>query len=257
MRPFPARQRHQGQRPHADDGHEFRRGVRAHPELDGRARSDAVRDEHLGGRWGIMRLAKVAGFNMFARGPTLSVRASTFLEVPCLENATEMGGCTDLFQRKSRSPRSAPCLAALLQRGAPSNVDGATAKHQIWTLAISTGHRYICRPSSRDKFHTGLHPSQLPSRPLTSRSLPSRWHNRMWLYMDCDTGRPDRRKSIRKTDSRRRSSRNSLLLMLRARPRTRTNGHRAKYVVLPIRRSEEHTSELQSLRHLVCRLLLE
>src|SRR5438045_9646009 len=26
---------------------------------------------------------------------------------------------------------------------------------------------------------------------------------------------------------------------------------------IPIRRSEEHTSELQSLRHLVCRLLLE
>src|SRR5258705_12577981 len=27
--------------------------------------------------------------------------------------------------------------------------------------------------------------------------------------------------------------------------------------VRPLRRSEEHTSELQSLRHLVCRLLLE
>src|SRR5258705_3235989 len=33
--------------------------------------------------------------------------------------------------------------------------------------------------------------------------------------------------------------------------------HRARREVLPLRRSEEHTSELQSLRHLVCRLLLE
>src|SRR5438045_7068872 len=30
-----------------------------------------------------------------------------------------------------------------------------------------------------------------------------------------------------------------------------------KYVATPAGRSEEHTSELQSLRHLVCRLLLE
>src|ERR1035441_7487373 len=31
----------------------------------------------------------------------------------------------------------------------------------------------------------------------------------------------------------------------------------AKYVIDPVTRPEEHTSELQSLRHLVCRLLLE
>src|SRR5947199_2744034 len=33
--------------------------------------------------------------------------------------------------------------------------------------------------------------------------------------------------------------------------------HLAAQIVLRERRSEEHTSELQSLRHLVCRLLLE
>src|SRR5262245_53517405 len=38
----------------------------------------------------------------------------------------------------------------------------------------------------------------------------------------------------------------------------RVNGFDAgKYGLLPLTRSEEHTSELQSLRHLVCRLLLE
>src|SRR5437899_12353983 len=40
-----------------------------------------------------------------------------------------------------------------------------------------------------------------------------------------------------------------------ARPR---RGHRGpQHHQIPERRSEEHTSELQSLRHLVCRLLLE
>src|SRR5258705_11233126 len=32
---------------------------------------------------------------------------------------------------------------------------------------------------------------------------------------------------------------------------------RCRFTSRPCRRSEEHTSELQSLRHLVCRLLLE
>src|SRR5258705_2240516 len=40
----------------------------------------------------------------------------------------------------------------------------------------------------------------------------------------------------------------------RASPRSRGRGTRRKWYA---RRSEEHTSELQSLRHLVCRLLLE
>src|SRR5437899_13048786 len=38
-----------------------------------------------------------------------------------------------------------------------------------------------------------------------------------------------------------------------SRPTTRRRDHDA----IPSSRSEEHTSELQSLRHLVCRLLLE
>src|SRR5258705_8789985 len=42
------------------------------------------------------------------------------------------------------------------------------------------------------------------------------------------------------------------------RPRTsRTVSRRSCVTVLDVLRSEEHTSELQSLRHLVCRLLLE
>src|SRR5438045_8393631 len=41
---------------------------------------------------------------------------------------------------------------------------------------------------------------------------------------------------------------------LRQPPRRPASVHRAP---LPAPRSEEHTSELQSLRHLVCRLLLE
>src|SRR5205814_5390716 len=32
---------------------------------------------------------------------------------------------------------------------------------------------------------------------------------------------------------------------------------RVVYLLIEVQRSEEHTSELQSLRHLVCRLLLE
>src|SRR5258705_10165646 len=36
------------------------------------------------------------------------------------------------------------------------------------------------------------------------------------------------------------------------------DGHKERHRILPVRgRSEEHTSELQSLRHFVCRLLLE
>src|SRR5262245_62483363 len=36
-----------------------------------------------------------------------------------------------------------------------------------------------------------------------------------------------------------------------------TGGSNVQFAVNPENRSEEHTSELQSLRHLVCRLLLE
>src|SRR5437899_9548987 len=36
-----------------------------------------------------------------------------------------------------------------------------------------------------------------------------------------------------------------------------SNGYGAAFRLIPTKRSEEHTSELQSLRHLVCRLLLE
>src|SRR2546425_4301129 len=39
--------------------------------------------------------------------------------------------------------------------------------------------------------------------------------------------------------------------------RLRRGGHRAARVRVPRSRSEEHTSELQSLAYLVCRLLLE
>src|SRR5215472_18938010 len=42
-----------------------------------------------------------------------------------------------------------------------------------------------------------------------------------------------------------------------ARPVPRDPGGRAREAGAARRRSEEHTSELQSLRHLVCRLLLE
>src|SRR5262245_64339722 len=38
---------------------------------------------------------------------------------------------------------------------------------------------------------------------------------------------------------------------------TAVNADRTEILVQPGERSEEHTSELQSLRHLVCRLLLE
>src|SRR5262245_64018273 len=41
------------------------------------------------------------------------------------------------------------------------------------------------------------------------------------------------------------------------RPRSRRRGEGGRDRVGRVRRSEEHTSELQSLRHLVCRLLLE
>src|ERR1035441_2985261 len=40
-------------------------------------------------------------------------------------------------------------------------------------------------------------------------------------------------------------------------PITRKSLHTKKRNLFPPYRSEEHTSELQSLRHLVCRLLLE
>src|ERR1035438_3561306 len=39
--------------------------------------------------------------------------------------------------------------------------------------------------------------------------------------------------------------------------RTNSSEDKIKEVVVNMTRSEEHTSELQSLRHLVCRLLLE
>src|SRR5262245_65054138 len=38
---------------------------------------------------------------------------------------------------------------------------------------------------------------------------------------------------------------------------SKTNPSSFVFIFVPLSRSEEHTSELQSLRHLVCRLLLE
>src|SRR5437899_4152449 len=52
----------------------------------------------------------------------------------------------------------------------------------------------------------------------------------------------------------RRSSDLSVCAPALPRRRTRRSSHRSRS---PRARSEEHTSELQSLRHLVCRLLLE
>src|SRR5947199_7917548 len=40
-------------------------------------------------------------------------------------------------------------------------------------------------------------------------------------------------------------------------PRSKTRGPHRRPIKLLMNRSEEHTSELQSLRHIVCRLLLE
>src|SRR5262245_63915979 len=57
-----------------------------------------------------------------------------------------------------------------------------------------------------------------------------------------------------------RSFRKGLLRRLKFRRRTlrkRTFREKPRKEMIPVERSEEHTSELQSLRHLVCRLLLE
>src|ERR1035438_5649427 len=48
-----------------------------------------------------------------------------------------------------------------------------------------------------------------------------------------------------------------LRLTSRVRGSVPSGFHRCPWLPRPPRRSEEHTSELQSLRHLVCRLLLE
>src|SRR5690349_24718675 len=59
---------------------------------------------------------------------------------------------------------------------------------------------------------------------------------------------------------RRRPKRRSCLDAVTARPRTRRTAgrHTSRYrSAVLVRRSEEHTSELQSRRDLVCRLLLE
>src|SRR5205814_8728168 len=48
----------------------------------------------------------------------------------------------------------------------------------------------------------------------------------------------------------------SLAQSVRTAPKSADTGTRCD-ARAPLRRSEEHTSELQSLRHLVCRLLLE
>src|SRR5205823_9720381 len=50
---------------------------------------------------------------------------------------------------------------------------------------------------------------------------------------------------------------NHSLDYLRARPSRRSTGQDKCELVFCVRRSEEHTSELQSLAYLVCRLLLE
>src|SRR5471030_3511276 len=49
----------------------------------------------------------------------------------------------------------------------------------------------------------------------------------------------------------------ALPISSRSAPSTRRTGPRPPSSQIYERRSEEHTSELQSLRHLVCRLLLE
>src|SRR5262245_53511454 len=52
--------------------------------------------------------------------------------------------------------------------------------------------------------------------------------------------------------------RNGTFLLRRSHPSLKTEGNElASRAVIDFERSEEHTSELQSLRHLVCRLLLE
>src|ERR1035441_10759997 len=52
-------------------------------------------------------------------------------------------------------------------------------------------------------------------------------------------------------------SRYSQSLLLRSRLSKATSESSASFACRALTRSEEHTSELQSLRHLVCRLLLE
>src|SRR5258708_31934958 len=49
----------------------------------------------------------------------------------------------------------------------------------------------------------------------------------------------------------------SVVLGHRSTMRIKAGGSRQKTIARPVQRSEEHTSELQSPDHLVCRLLLE
>src|SRR5262245_62830988 len=79
---------------------------------------------------------------------------------------------------------------------------------------------------------------------LTIHSFPTRRSSDLQTRVDRDGG------------SSRRAIPRRLLPPVRAAPQTRRR-HAAAGDHDPGPRSEEHTSELQSLRHLVCRLLLE
>src|SRR2546423_7604358 len=70
--------------------------------------------------------------------------------------------------------------------------------------------------------------------------------------------RSARRQSIQRQEPRLVDQRGRLIGCLRARPAPFPRFARGGDLALPLgRRSEEHTSELQSLAYLVCRLLLE
>src|SRR5205814_7616225 len=95
------------------------------------------------------------------------------------------------------------------------------------------------------------HPSPPPTSPLFPYTTLFR--SRAWRRDREDRERSARRRRLAATDSARDPQRHRVRGSCGGRGAQR----RQSQQVFDVARSEEHTSELQSLRHLVCRLLLE
>src|SRR5205814_9483951 len=105
------------------------------------------------------------------------------------------------------------------------------------------------RPVADPDLHRSLDPRELHSFP-TRRSSDLREDGRPTAARSVA---PARARARQRGDRARRSPSRAPAPLPRTAAASTTSTARGR----PSRRSEEHTSELQSLRHLVCRLLLE
>src|SRR5437899_6075063 len=124
----------------------------------------------------------------------------------------------------------------------PTSIDGASALGQLSVVELGPNYR-ICADTNLN-----LEPGQLSPLGGTQAPKPQPRHNRVELATGMNFFNAASGKFEPSMPQFSPSADGTAFVADRVQHRLRVNGEI---------RSEEHTSELQSLRHLVCRLLLE